>query len=256
MSIKVNVSQSEMNKILSCIKGIAGGVSENDIVEIVLKAPEQKEKVYESKKPEATMTSREVADVLGRQHAEVMKQISRLLYVGGLDGEKEGFSLSSFVCSHRNHKSYPMYLMTEEACKKYRELVAKNGSGIKMVDEALKRYDRAIAEKFHLVRSAKMCTPMESDFLLEGKPRSEYAEYCSMFNEFITGPAVEGREIAGLTEQYKQFHEAMRQVPLQPKDCNKIESAMYGVAIEAEMQGFIYGFKMFDALLNQSLATA
>jgi len=29
-----------------------------------------------------------------------------------------------------------------------------------------------------------------------------------------------------------------------------------GVAIEAEMQGFIYGFKVFELLLNKELATA
>ena len=28
-----------------------------------------------------------------------------------------------------------------------------------------------------------------------------------------------------------------------------------GVAIEAEMQGFIYGFKVFEILLNRELAT-
>lgn len=28
------------------------------------------------------------------------------------------------------------------------------------------------------------------------------------------------------------------------------------VAIEAEMQGFIYGFKVFEILLNRELATA
>ncbi len=95
-----------------------------------------------------------------------------------------------------------------------------------------------------------------SGFLLEGKPRSEYEEYCNMFNQFITGPAVEGREIAELTERYKKFYDVMKASQLRAKESNELEDALYGVAIEAEMQGFIYGFKMFDALLNRRLEAA
>ena len=89
-----------------------------------------------------------------------------------------------------------------------------------------------------------------------GKPRSEYEEYCDMFNRFITGPAVEGREIAELTEKYQKFYEVMKSTQLKAQESNRLEDALYSVAIEAEMQGFIYGFKMFDALLNKQLATA
>lgn len=77
-----------------------------------------------------------------------------------------------------------------------------------------------------------------------------------MFNQFITGPAVEGREIAELTERYKKFYEVMKATQLRAKESNELEDALYGVAIEAEMQGFIYGFKMFDALLNRQLEVA
>lgn len=37
---------------------------------------------------------------------------------------------------------------------------------------------------------------------------------------------------------------------------NVAEDSVMGVAIEAEMQGFIYGFKVFEILLNRELATA
>ena len=77
-----------------------------------------------------------------------------------------------------------------------------------------------------------------------------------MFNCFITGPAVEGREITELTEKYQKFYEVMKSTQLKAKESNRLEDALYGVAIEAEMQGFIYGFKMFDALLNKRLVTA
>lgn len=96
----------------------------------------------------------------------------------------------------------------------------------------------------------------ESEFLLEGKPRSEYQEYCEMFDQFITGPAIEGREIAELTEKYEKFHEVMKATQLKARENNEIEAAVYGIAIEAEMQGFIYGFKMFNALMNKRLKVA
>lgn len=40
------------------------------------------------------------------------------------------------------------------------------------------------------------------------------------------------------------------------KGKRKVEDSVMGVAIEAEMQGFIYGFKVFEILLNRELATA
>lgn len=48
----------------------------------------------------------------------------------------------------------------------------------------------------------------------------------------------------------------MKATQLRAKESNELEDALYGVAIEAEMQGFIYGFKMFDALLNRQLEVA
>ncbi len=112
-----------------------------------------------------------------------------------------------------------------------------------------------IVLKAQEVKEAKS-TGADGVFLLEGKPRSEYEEYCDMFNRFITGPAVEGREITELTEKYQKFYEVMKSTQLKVQESNRLEDALYGVAIEAEMQGFIYGFKMFDALLNKQLATA
>ena len=70
-----------------------------------------------------------------------------------------------------------------------------------------------------------------SEFLLEGKPRSEYEEYCNLFNRFITGPAVEGREITELTEKYQKFYEVMKSTQLKAQESNRLEDALYGVAI-------------------------
>ena len=253
MSMTLKIGQGDAEKIAACIKNIAGTVSANDIVEIVLKAPTEK---AIPEKPGITMTSREVADALGRPHTTVVKQIAKFLCSEKKDGTESGFILTSFVCSHKNRKTYPMYEMTERACKEYRNLVAGYGTGIQSVTDGLKRLDHAIRERFHPGTKLSTEPVMSSGFLLEGKPRSEYEEYCNMFNQFITGPAVEGREIAELTEKYQKFYEVMKATQLKAKESNELEDALFGVAIEAEMQGFIYGFKMFDALLNKQLATA
>lgn len=93
-------------------------------------------------------------------------------------------------------------------------------------------------------------------FLLEGKKKIEYEKYCNLFNQFVTGPAVEGREIAELTEKYHKFYEVLKALQLTTKESNKLEDVLYGVAIEAEMQGFIYGYKLSNALLNMQLIIA
>ena len=133
--------------------------------------------------------------------------------------------------------------------------IAGNVSASDIVEIVLKAPEmkKAIQEHFHLEKKVAVSAEVGGGFLLEGKPRSEYEEYCDIFNRFITGPAVEGREIAELTEKYQTFYEVMKATQLKVKESNKLEDALYGVAIEAEMQGFIYGFKMFDALLNKQL---
>lgn len=149
-----------------------------------------------------------------------------------------------------------MYEMTENACKEYRNLVAEYGNGIKSVTDGIGRFDRAMLEKFHSEMKPGMGVDIDSGFLLEGKPRSEYEGYCNIFNQFIAGPAVEGREITELTEKYQRFYKVMKSTQLKAQESNELEDALYGVAIEAEMQGFIYGFKLFDALLSKQLVAA
>ncbi len=253
--VRLNIGSDDAEKIAACIKNIAWNVSASDIVEIVLRVPET-DNLKRQEKPQVTMTSREVADALGRTHSAVFKQIAKFLCSEETDGKERGYFLTSFVCSHKNRKSYPMYEMTESACMEYREMVAKYGSGIKCVMDGIRRFDQAIQEHFHPEKKVAVNVEASGGFLLEGKPRTEYEEYCDMFNRFITGPAVEGREIAELTEKYQYFYEAMKSAQLKAQESNRLEDALYGVAIEAEMQGFIYGFKMFDALLNKQLATA
>ena len=77
-----------------------------------------------------------------------------------------------------------------------------------------------------------------------------------MFDQFIEGPAIENREIEELGEKYEEFYKAMGCLNDDSAAKRKVEDSVMGVAIEAEMQGFIYGFKVFELLLNKELATA
>lgn len=246
-SVRLNIGKTDAEQIASCIKSIAGNVSESEIVEIVLKTPEP----VARERPATTMTSKEVAEHLGKGHSVIFKKIAKFLCAEATEEEKLEFQLTSFKIPQGI--KYPMYEMTEKACKLYCEWM-KGYKNYKTTADGLDRLETAMRERFH--PEQKEALSKESEFLLEGKPRSEYQEYCEMFDQFITGPAIEGREIAELTEKYEKFHEVMKATQLKARENNEIEAAVYGIAIEAEMQGFIYGFKMFDALMNKRLEVA
>lgn len=77
-----------------------------------------------------------------------------------------------------------------------------------------------------------------------------YKDVRELFNQFITGPKGENREIPELTQAYERLRAVMEaQVPGAKAD-TAITSAVYDVAIESEMQGFIYGFQLFGAVLQ------
>lgn len=78
----------------------------------------------------------------------------------------------------------------------------------------------------------------------------------NLFDQFIEGPAIENREIEELGAKYEEFYKAMGGLNDDVAAKRKVEDSVMGVAIEAEMQGFIYGFKVFEILLNRELATA
>ncbi len=97
---------------------------------------------------------------------------------------------------------------------------------------------------------------LPENILLQGRSRVECQYITDLFDRFITGPAEEGREIAELREEYEAFYETMKQANIDSEQSRKLEDYLFGVAIEAEMQGFIYGFKMFEILMNNWLASA
>ena len=248
MSMTLNISQMDAEKIAACIKDIAGSVSANDIVEIVLKAPVIAE-TKEEKESVITMTSKEVAEVLGKGHSIIFKKIAKFLCAEASEEQKREFRLTTFRIPQG--MNYPMYEMTEKACCLYCEWMKSYKATYKTMADGLERLKVAIQERFHPGR--KSGTAIGNGFLLEGAEKSDYEPYCNLFKEFITGPAVEGREIPELTEKYQKFYEVMKMTQLKAKESNELEYALYDVAIEAEMQGFIYGVKLLGALLNRQL---
>ena len=78
----------------------------------------------------------------------------------------------------------------------------------------------------------------------------------NLFDQFIEGPAIENREIEELGAKYEEFYKAMGGLNDDVAAKRKVEDSVMGVAIEAEMQGFIYGFKVFEVLLNRELHVA
>ncbi len=91
---------------------------------------------------------------------------------------------------------------------------------------------------------------------MNGRSRTECEYIKNLFDKFVTGPAIENREIEELSRKYKEFYEVLRSAGMATAENNRLEDAVMGIAVEAEMQGFIYGFKVFEVLLNKSLVAA
>ena len=129
-----------------------------------------------------------------------------------------------------------MWELTEKACKLYLTRMkrdrcyGKKKTGIEKMEKELRC--RVSGQK--LVEDAE----------------NGYKDVRELFNQFITGPKGENREIPELTQAYERLRAVMEaQVPGAKAD-TAITSAIYDVAIESEMQGFIYGFQLFGAVLQ------
>lgn len=253
--LTLNLGGGSAEKIAHYIRDIAEGVSEEDIVEVVLKpsvlklakAPRGKMK-KDDRKP--IMTSREIAEILGKPHAVIFNKMSRFLWCDADSTQEKEFRLSSFKIPQGIE--YPMYELSEKACDVYCNWVCSHNN-YKTVADSMERLKKAVHEKFHSKKRQPEREVKDSGFLLSGEARKDCKKICDVFDEFITGPGLEGREIKELTESYQQFYSAMQIVGLDLQDKKKLESALAGVAIESEMQGFIYGFRMFEEMIMRRI---
>lgn len=192
--------------------------------------------VCEEEKPvevgKTIMTSREVADMFQEYHSVTYRRIAQLI-VELEPMEQTEFKMAQFKA---RHQEYPMWELTEKACKLYLTRMkrdrcyGKKKTGIEKMEKELRC--RVSGQK--LVEDAE----------------NGYKDVRELFNQFITGPKGENREIPELTQAYERLRAVMEaQVPGAKAD-TAITSAVYDVAIESEMQGFIYGFQLFGAVLQ------
>lgn len=248
--IALKVNREDAEKIAECIKNIAGGISAGEIAEIVLRSPEKKSEPAETEN-QPTINSREIAEIFHNAHSVIYKKISKYICGYASEEEKTEFRKASFTIPQG--QTYPMYELTKKGCELFLTNV-QTWKNYKSIAMGVDKMRRVMQTRFGPAQRQPEQT--KNSFLLEGRPREEYENICRMFNDFITGPGVEGREIAELTQKYEQFYKVMKAAQTNTKDNQEIEQAVFDVAIEAEMQGFIYGFKLFDAMMSKSLAVA
>lgn len=192
-----------------------------------------------------TISSVEIAKMFSSPHAKIFHRIAK--YVGShASAEDKGeFCLTTF--RNVQEKEFPMWELTERGCRIYIDSMSGK-TKYTNIAEGVGRLEEEMRRRF-----GREFPETDEVFLLENAKKEDYEKIRDIFNMFITGPAAEGREIPELTEGYQGFYSALDDVGVSSREHNKISTAVYRVAIEAEMQGFIYGFKLFDKLLNRSL---
>lgn len=144
---------------------------------------------------------------------------------------------------------HPIWNLTENGCRLYIEKMCIEERRSKAFVAGLEKFQKEIDKRFHGKEETE-------DILMYGRSRTECEYIKDLFDKFVTGPAIEGREIEELRQKYEEFYHVLRSVGASAEGENNLEDAMMGVAVEAEMQGFIYGFKVFEVLLNKSLVVA
>ena len=71
-------------------------------------------------------------------------------------------------------------------------------------------------------------------------------------HQFISSRKGDEREIPELTEAYRNFNKVLDAHIMSARAETAITAAVYDIAIESEMQGFIYGFQLFGAIMKNS----
>lgn len=229
--IVLNISQEEAGKVAEIIQKIASGTAEQK--EIVDPEP---------------ITSWEMADIFKTSHTRIYNQIERFVTAKATEEEKKCFEVANRT--YRRGLEHPIWKLSEKGCELYIEKISKEEKRSKTFVEGLNRFEEEVGIRFHgKPRNEK------KQILMEGRSRSECGYIKELFDRFVTGPAIENREIEELGEKYKEFYQVMGNVVKSESEKSRLEDAVMGVAVEAEMQGFIYGFKVFEVLASRAIAT-
>lgn len=202
------------------------------------------------KKEEACMTSREVADILGRPHNDIFKKIS-ILIVRKKELQPE-FSLANFTIKNSVTRKYPMYRISEKGCEAVLDWL-KEYQFYRTVEPKIPELKKEIRNRFHPEESPVSMMQTEG-FLLGGRPKSDYADISRLYDQFVTGPGMMNREIEEVTEKCEAFYKVVRKHFPDKGEENEVELAMLDAFSEVEKQGFIYGFKLIDSMLSRRLS--
>lgn len=228
-------------------------VRESDVQEIIkcMEMVAESLKAVETKEPAAqgvgNISSMEIARMFKYQHTKVFNMITKYISTEAAEEEKGEFQFADRTYN-RNQLKHKVCYLTEKGCGIYLEKICS-------AEFKKSRHFAEGAEKLlNEIKSRYGAGKLQGDsFLMDGRSRMECGKIKEIFDRFITGPGLEKREIAELTEKYRQFYEVMKKSEMKARQSNEIEEAVFGVAIEAEMQGFIYGFRLYEELLNRQI---
>ena len=213
------------------------------------KAAELIRKVAEgTTQPAEPLTSWQIAEIFQSTHMRIFNRISRFYNAEATDEEKKEFEIAQRPYNG-NRRKHPIWKLSEKGCQIYIEKICAEEKRSKAFTEGLEKFNTLITQHFHGVE-------MQKSILMKGRSRTECGYIKSLFDQFIEGPAIENREIEELGAKYEEFYKAMGRLNDDAEAKRKVEDSVMGVAIEAEMQGFIYGFKVFEVLLNRELSVA
>lgn len=183
---------------------------------------------------DTVMNSREIATLFQEYHSVTYRKIAQLITELSPDDIGE-FKMSSFQNVKR--QEYPMWELTERGCRLYLDKVDSNRCYGKIRDGVSKMRD--LLEKR---KNAESCETNE-------KSGNDIKE---LFNQFISSRKGDEREIPELTEAYRNFNKVLDAHIMSARAETAITAAVYDIAIESEMQGFIYGFQLFGAIMKNS----
>lgn len=183
---------------------------------------------------DTVMNSREIATLFQEYHSVTYRKIAQLITELSPDDIGE-FKMSSFQNVKR--QEYPMWELTERGCRLYLDKVESNRCYGKIRDGVSKMRD--LLEKR---KNAESCETNE-------KSGNDIKE---LFNQFISSRKGDEREIPELTEAYRNFNKVLDAHIMSARAETAITAAVYDIAIESEMQGFIYGFQLFGAIMKNS----
>lgn len=230
------IKENDVQEIIRCMESVADS----------LRVAEVKTSAQQSSK-EGNISSMEIAQMFKYQHIKVFNMITKFVTTEATEDEKGEFVFAKRI--YRQNRVHEICYLSERGCSLYLNKVCSE------VSKKSKQFTEGMARLENEIKSRFRREPIQSgSFLMDGRSRAECGKIKEIFDRFITGPGLEKREIAELTQRYQEFYKVMKNAQMQARQSNAIEEAVYGVAIEAEMQGFIYGFKLYEELVNRQLA--